>query len=254
MRMFRFQRICGIFAMALLAGCASDPKNIDPYEKTNRFMYSVNEGLDRYALKPLADGYVKFVPKPVRTGLGDAFQNLDYFNVIFNDYLQGNGKQGWSDVRRMALNSTIGIGGILDVATPWGLPSHDNDFGITLGKAGSTSGPYLVLPFFGPSTLRDAPGIGVEIVTNPITWLCAPWYATVPLGVTDAVDARSRYDSVVRFRNEAALDPYVFTRNAYLQYREGQIREGKPPPASSDQDLYDVDDSTAQPTTQPVGK
>jgi phospholipid-binding lipoprotein MlaA len=232
-----------VIAIGILSGCAGDPKNIDPWETVNRPMYDFNEGLDRYALKPLADGYVKVVPKPVRTGLGNAFDNLGYGNVILNDFLQAKWGQGCSDAGRMAVNSTVGIGGIFDVAGPWRMPSHDNDFGITLGKWGAPAGIYVVLPLFGPSCGRDAPGIGVEIVTDPVTWVGAPLAATISLGATQAVDARSRADMEVRFRDAAAIDPYVFTRSAYLQYREGQIHEGQAPAGNSG--MYDEEPGAA---------
>src|SRR5690242_16504311 len=113
--LFRFmQAACAIYALILLGGCATNGSKIDPWEKTNRVFYNINDGMDRYALKPLADGYVKVVPKPIRTGLGNGFDNLGYFNVILNDFLQGKCDQGWSDSGRMLVNSTIGIAGFFD--------------------------------------------------------------------------------------------------------------------------------------------
>jgi phospholipid-binding lipoprotein MlaA len=238
-------------AVNFCAGCAQGPNPADPWEQTNRGIYNFNEGLDRVALKPLANGYVKVIPKPIRTGIGNGFDNLDYFNVVFNDILQTKWSQGLGDLGRMAVNSTIGIGGIFDVATPWSLPAHQNDFGITLRKWGAGPGPYLVLPLFGPSTLTDAPGIGVKYLATPTTWLNLPLYITAPLYVTDTVDLRSRFDSVVRFRNESAIDPYVFTREAYLQYRVQQVNEGKPARGPS---LYDEDEDTGPAATQPASQ
>jgi phospholipid-binding lipoprotein MlaA len=217
-------------------------------------MYNVNEGVDRVALKPLSDLTVKFVPKPVRTGIGNGFDNLVYFNVILNDCLQGKWNQGLRDAGRMAANSTLGIGGILDVATPWNLPAHDNDFGITLAKWGYGPGPYVVLPLLGPRTVRDLPGLGVEYAATPTTWLWLPWSISIALYGTKTIDLRSREDDIARFRNEAAIDPYVFTRSAYLQYREAQIREGTPASPTS---IYDEDtDSSAatRPTTLPASR
>ena len=245
MRIFELWRnllLVGI-VIGILSGCAGDPKNTDPWEACNRSMYDFNEGLDRYALKPLADAYVQVVPKPVRTGLGNAFDNLGYGNVILNDFLQGKWDQGWSDAGRMAVNSTVGIAGIFDVAGPWRMPSHDNDFGITLGKWGAPAGIYVVLPLFGPSCGRDVPGIGVEIAANPLTWGGAPLAATISLGVVQAADARARAATEVRFRDAAAIDPYVFTRHAYLQFREGQIHEGQPPAENSG--MYDEEPGAA---------
>lgn len=245
-----------VTAASLCGGCASGAHNPDPWQKTNRFFYNLNDGIDRVALKPAADAYTKVIPKPIRTGIGNGFDNLTYFNVILNDVLQAKWNQGLGDAGRMAANSTIGIAGIFDVATPWGLPAHQNDFGITLGKWGAGPGPYLVLPLFGPSTVRDAPGIAVEYFATPTTYIYLPLAVTFPLGATFLVDERSRADFLVRFRNETALDPYVFTRNAYLQYRDARIHEGKP--AAPDESIYDTDmdtgPATSRATTQPESK
>ena len=215
----------GFLLASLCVGCASGPNPADPWEQTNRFIYNVNDGIDRVALKPASDIYVKVVPPPVRNGIGNGFDNLSYFNVIFNDFLQARWGQGTQDLERMAVNSTIGIGGIFDVGTPWHLPAHDNDFGLTLAQWGYEPGPYLVLPIFGPSTVRDAPGIGVDIVCTPTTWLDLPLDVWLPLAGAGAVDARSRADKLARFRNEVAVDPYIFTRDAYLQYRANEVSE-----------------------------
>jgi phospholipid-binding lipoprotein MlaA len=252
---FRQSILAALFAVtafSLCSGCASNPSNPDPWEKANRFIYNVNDGIDRVALKPAADAYVKVVPQPIRQGIGNGFDNLIYLNVILNDFLQAKWDQGLSDTGRMATNSIIGIGGIFDVATKWGLPAHENDFGITLGKWGVQPGPYLVLPLFGPSSLRDASRYVVEYVTTPTSYLELPIGITLPLGVTDIIDARSRADFIVRFRNDTALDPYVFTRDAYLQYRESRIREGKIVP-SSEPSIYDTDTDSG-PATAPASK
>jgi len=232
----------------MLTGCAADHGNIDPWEKTNRAFYNFDDGLDRVLLKPMADVYVKVIPQPIRTGLGNGFDNLAYGNVILNDFLQGKLQQGLNDTGRMAVNSTIGIAGFFDVESRWGMHSHENDFGITLGKWGVKPGPYLVLPLLGPMTLRDTPGIVVASVTNPVTWVNPPIGVTVSMGTVRAMDLRSRYDSALRFRNAAAVDPYVFTRTGYLQYRKNLIHEGKKP---VDQSLYD-EDPDAAPATVPA--
>ncbi len=247
----RWLRAVCVCAVCLSAGCASNSnsQNVDPYEKANRFLYNVNDDLDRWALKPLADAYVKFIPLFFRTCLGNAFDNMNYGAVIIDDFLQGKVKQGFADSGRMALNSTIGLAGLFDVATDLRLPAHDNDFGLTLAQWGVKPGPYLFIPILGPSTVRDCTRYGVTILANPITWIDAPWAATIPLSFTYIVDARSRYGLELRFRNEAAIDPYVFTRTAYLQYRQGLTHQGNAQlqPAN----LYDEDDpsSTTTPTT-----
>src|SRR6266513_2880657 len=159
----------GPLALAIVligGGCAHNPKNPDPFHKVNRFFYKVNDGLDKILLKPAMDVYTKVVPKPVRHGLGNFFDNLGYGNVILNDMLQGHIKDGFAGMGRMAVNTTVGVGGVFDVATKWNLPSHSNDFGITLGKWGAGPGPYLVLPLYGPSTFRDVPRIPVGMYTT----------------------------------------------------------------------------------------
>lgn len=235
-------------AAIFCGGCTAGPEKIDPWEKPNRAFFRFNDKLDRWALKPLADVYVFVIPAPLRVCIGNGFDNLIYFNVIFNDYMQGKWDQGLSDFGRMAMNSSVGFGGIFDVATSCGMPAHENDFGITLGKWGVKTGPYLVIPVLGPSTARDSTRWGVLYAASPITWLNLPLTVTVPLYFADLIDLRSRSDSVFRFRNEAALDPYVFTRDAYLQYREAKVHEGIP---ATSQSLYDEDLDSA-PTTQPA--
>lgn len=248
--------------LGVLGGCASDANHVDPWEKTNRVTYQLNDGLDKYALKPAADTYVKVIPKPVRTGLGNGFDNLGYFNVIANDFLQAKWNQGWSDSGRMAINSSLGIAGIFDVAGPWGLSSHENDFGLTLGQWGCQTGPYLVLPLFGPSTVRDGAGIPVEFATDPTTYLCLPMRYVIPLYSVEAIDTRSRAEKEIRFRNAAAIDQYVFTRDAYMQYRQAQLHNQTPTTGPS---IYDEESNepatapataaTTQPATAPsVGK
>lgn len=233
--------LCGGWMLILLGGgCAGTRGNIDPWERTNREFYKFDDNLDRKFIEPASNFYVKVVPEPVRTGLGNGINNLGYLNVILNDFLQGKWQQGLGDAARMAVNSTVGIAGIFDVASRWHLPAHENDFGTTLGKWGVEPGPYMVLPLLGPATLRDTPGFVVASATNPVTWLSPPLYASIPLGTVEAMDRRSRVESAIRFRNAIAIDPYIFTRNAYLQYRDNLVHEGK---KAVDESLYDEPES-----------
>lgn len=233
--------LCSGWTLILSSGgCAGSHGNIDPWEKTNRKFYNFDDNLDRKVLEPASNFYIKTVPEPIRTGLGNGLDNLVYGNVILNDFLQAKWQQGLSDAARMAVNSTVGIAGIFDVATRWGLRSHENDFGTTLGKWGVEPGPYMVLPLLGPATLRDTPGIVVANATNPLTWLSPPLYVTIPVATARAMDRRSRVESAIRFRNAAAIDSYIFTRNAYLQYRESLVHEGK---TAVDPSLYDEPDT-----------
>jgi len=238
-------------AMSLVTACAPTSDKADPWEKLNRVTYHFNDLLDRYALKPTADIYVKIIPSPIRDCIGNGFANLVYFNVILNDFLQAKWRQGFSDTGRFAMNSTIGIGGLFDMASHFGMPAHDNDMGVTLGKWGVPPGPYLVIPLLGPSDLRDTARPIVIVLATPLTWMNLSWAITVPLYVAYTIDTRSRYDFVVKFRNVAAVDPYIFTREAYLQYRQGLIEETKP---AVEQNIYDEDTDTEPATTQPAAK
>ena len=236
-------------AMTLVGGCASEG-NPDPNEGTNRAIYKFNDAVDRAVLRPVSQAYAKVIPHPVQSGIGNAFRNLKYINVILNDFLQQNWDQGWSDTGRMAVNSTVGLLGVIDVATNWGMPAHENDIGITLGRWGVGSGAYLVLPLLGPSSGRDVPDVPVSIVTNPLFWINIPWEATAGLTAVDVVDRRARAEPVFKLREQAAIDPYVFTRDAYLQYRQAQITGATTRPAT-EPGLYDEEEDTGpMPTTQ----
>ena len=250
---YRLAAACALFALLLLTGgCATNPHNPDPHQRLNRVIYGINDIGDKLILKPLSDVYVAIVPKPIRTGLGNAFDNLGYLNVILNDFLQGKVDQGLSDTGRMAVNTTVGVAGIFDVATKWGMPEHENDFGITLARWGvKDSGPYLVLPLYGPSTLRDVPGRGVSMVTNPLFWTSIPLAVSIPLDAASTAETRARLDDLIKFRDQAAIDPYIFMRDGYLQRRRMQVEGGRPPPPGDD--FYnDEPDSTPAPATQPA--
>lgn len=214
----------------LSSGCASlqatqadDPR--DPWEGMNRAIYSFNENLDKAVLKPVATGYKKTVPQPLRTGVTNFFSNLAYPTVILNDFLQGKVAQGVDDLMRLLINSSFGLFGLLDVATPAGLPAHSEDFGQTLAVWGAGDGPYLVLPFFGPSTVRDTAGLAVDFQTDLLTHHPEVRERNALWGVK-AVDKRANLLSAGRILDQAAVDPYSFTREAYLQKRDSQISDG----------------------------
>lgn len=245
--------ICGLVAAGVLAGCSPNAGKVDPFESSNRCIYKFNDCVDRAVLQPLSDCYVKATPECVRTGTGNAFGNLAGLNVILNDYLQGNCRQGASDAARMAINTTVGVAGIFDVASGCGMPAHRNDFGLTLGKWGADSGPYLVLPLLGPSSCRDIWGVPVSAATNPLAWADLPVGVTAGLGALDAIDTRARLDPAVKLREQAALDPYVFTRDAYFQHRAALLAKetGKP---VDQEGLYDEENGgpSTRPATQPA--
>lgn len=228
---------CALLATCLLvfqSGCASIPPEEreagDAYEPYNRTVYEVNEDLDRVALAPASRAYVDAIPDPVRASVSSFFDNLLYLDTILNGFLQGKFEQGVSDLARFGVNSTIGIVGLFDVATPIGLPRHDEDFGQTLAVWGVGSGEFLMYPLLGPSSERDTGGIIVSLATNPLLYVIPP--VAIPLGVMQVIDTRARSEGFVRFRDDAAIEPYAFTRDAYLQHRVYEIHDGHPPRAS----------------------
>jgi phospholipid-binding lipoprotein MlaA len=233
-------------AAAIIAGCAgtkvTTPDPSDPWERPNRAFYNFNDAIDRNFFTPVAKGYVKVTPQPVRSGVTRFFDNVGYINVIANDLLQAKLGNFASDTGRFVVNSTIGVGGIFDPATSLGMPVHDEDLGQTLGKWGAGEGRYMVLPLFGPNSLRDVPNVGSSLVLNPITYLNP--IVTVPLGAVNAINARANLLEASNIRDQAALDPYTFVREAYRQQREFKIYDGNPPTDDID-DYLDVEDAEA---------
>ncbi len=228
----------------LLVGCATapnakkDPR--DPFEGFNRASYKFNDALDRALLKPAAKGYKAITPDFVETGVTNFFSNLGQPTVIINDVLQAKFKDGLADTGRFLLNLTVGIGGLFDPASKAGLDKHDEDFGQTLGKWGVHSGPYLMVPFFGPSTVRDGIGAGVDTFTNPVHYVERDAWRYGLQGM-DLIDARARRLSLEDTLNQT-YDKYGFIRNAFLQQREYQVRDGDvPSPKFDDEPLEDPD-------------
>jgi phospholipid-binding lipoprotein MlaA len=244
--MDRLSRLLPLLAL-LLGGCASvttPPPADDPYERYNRAMYRFNDALDRAILKPVATGYQKVVPQPIDDSVTNFFSNLDDVVVTLNDLLQGKPKQATSDLTRIVWNTTVGIGGLFDVASSLGLPKHNEDFGQTLGKWGVGPGPYLVLPFFGPSTLRDTAALPVDWVSDPMYY----YYDVDKTGYWKLktlyyVDKRADLLRASRLVEQAALDPYVFIREAYLQRRQNLVYDGNPP--QPDFELFDEESEPA---------
>ncbi len=222
-----------VLVAALLGGCASVPGGqvYDPLEKVNRVVYKFNNMVDHAILKPLSNGYVAITPRKGRIIVSNFFDNTQYFETVLNDFLQGKGKQGFSDFGRFLVNTTLGIGGLFDPATSMGLTKHKEDFGQTLAVWGAPPGAYLVLPLLGPDTVRNTPDIVVSTLTNALFYVSyvASSAVMIPLSVLGAVDARSRASDAIRFVNESALDPYVFTREAWMQHRTFLIYDGNPP-------------------------
>lgn len=233
------------FAAFLAAGCAATPGRTvigeDPLEGFNRGVYKVNDALDRAALKPTAKGYKKITPGWMRRGIGNFFSNLEYPATIVNQFLQGKVATGLKDTGRLLLNTTLGIGGLFDVATPVGLEAHDEDFGQTLAVWGVGSGPYLHLPLFGPSTLRDAPSRVVDYFLDPLTYADIHWEEEWAQRALDTVHTRADLLSLDPTL-ERTFDPYAFIRDAWLQRREFEIFDGNPPPETLDEEFLDEED------------
>ncbi len=217
----------GAMLIALLAGCATTSRGTpgDPLERVNRATHRFNSSIDRAVLRPVAVGYREHVPKIVQTGIGNFLDNLAYTTTIANDLLQLKIKDTLIDLGRFAVNSTLGLAGILDPATHFGIPKNDEDFGQTLGRWGVPSGPYLVVPFLGPSTARDAPSIYVDVQTDlrigDYLDTTTEW-ALVGLSLVNRRAELLPFDATY----ESAYDQYAFIRDAWLQRREYQVRDG----------------------------
>ena len=166
-------------------------------------------------------------PAVVRKGMTNFFDNVSYLNTITNDILQGKPKDFFKDTGRFIVNSTLGIGGLFDPATSLGMPLRKEDLGQTLGKWGADEGAYLTLPFMGPSSYRDVSAPVMSVFTNPLTYLAA--VVTVPAGVVRAINSRANLLEASRLRDQAALDPYAFVREAWRQQREYSLYDGNPP-------------------------
>jgi phospholipid-binding lipoprotein MlaA len=231
MRHFIFLlRLPLLFGLAFLfAGCATNGVKRDPLEPINRVVYSFNEVADKAVIKPVATVYQDIMPSPVRTGVTNFFSNLGDVIVIMNDLLQFKLDQAASDTTRLITNTTFGVLGIFDVASQWGLEKHDEDFGQTLGYWGVGSGPYLVLPLLGSSTLRDTAGLFVvDNHVDPVLNIepVSDRNATI---VLKTIDTRANLLGISKVLDEAALDPYSFLRDGYLQRRRSLVYDGKAP-------------------------
>ncbi len=230
-----------------LAGCATSSNPKDPYEKFNRAMFTFNDAVDKAALKPAATAYKKVLPSFVQTGISNFFGNLHDVWSGANNLLQGKGGDGLSDLTRFALNSTLGLAGVLDIASDAGLRKHNEDFGQTLGHWGVKSGPYLMLPLLGPSTVRDTLALPIDIAADP--WGYKKPVAGRNLGtIVRVVDERAAVLDASNLMEEAALDRYEFVRDGFLQRRESRIYDGEAPPKAKDDGADDKgQDGAAKP-------
>ena len=257
----RIPLLSGLAVLLLLSGCASTNNPRDPLEPLNRAVYQVNDALDKVIMKPVATVYKSVLPQFVRTGVTNFFSNLYDILTALNNLLQGKFADAVSDTGRIAVNSTVGVLGLIDVGTEIGLEKHKEDFGQTMGRWGFADGPYLQMPFFGPSSFRDAVGTFVDFKADPIKWIWKDHVATRnSLWGLFTVNLRANLLDSTKILEEAALDPYEFQRDAYLQRRRNLVYDGNPPPEKDMEDIpelkvkprTELDEPTSKPTTGAV--
>jgi phospholipid-binding lipoprotein MlaA len=219
----------------MLSGCASTANN-DPLEGINRGIYKFNDVADKAVIKPVAGAYKAVLPSPVRSGVNNFFGNLSTFVSVINDLLQFKFDKAAEGAGRFVINSTFGIAGLVDVASMDGIEKRKEDFGQTLGYWGVGSGPYIVLPFLGPSNIRDTAGLVVDSAAfDPIGYIDDPATRNSAIALK-FLDRRSQLLPGSDLLDEAALDPYAFMRDAYYQRRQSQIYDGNPPVQNGEYD------------------
>jgi phospholipid-binding lipoprotein MlaA len=224
-------RLLAAFLAALaLAGCAATSDRseaYDPWEGMNRKTFAFNDALDRAVMKPIAQGYQKVTPAFAQEGVNNFYSNLEDIGTSLNNFLQAKPKDGMNDATRFIVNTLFGVFGLWDIATPMGFEKHDEDFGQTLGRWGAPPGPYFVIPFLGPSTVRDAPARPVDpswfyndYLPDRVYW---SWWGF------DKVRSRANLLKAENVLDQAAIDKYSFMRDAWWQRRRSQVYDGNPP-------------------------
>lgn len=239
-------RISALVVVAALSGCATSSTPNDPYESFNRAMFSFNDTVDTVALKPAAKAYRFVLPQFVQTGIDNFFGNIGDLWSAVNQLLQGRVETGVTSIMRVAINTTFGLGGVLDVSSEARLPKQKSDFGQTLGKWGVASGPYVVLPLLGPSTLRDTVAYPADLYgdlwryKDPVRW------RNVGTGVR-IVDRRAQLLDATNLLEDVALDKYDFVRDAYMQSRQAQIDGNKDEHVDSNKDEHATKEDAVKP-------
>lgn len=235
-----FRAVIAGALVVVSSGCATtatmsgDPA--DPWEPTNRAFYAFNDALDRAVLEPVANLYLN-LPGGVRDSIHNFLDNAAYPGTVLNQLLQGKFEPAMEGTARFVFNTTLGIGGLFDVSTGFGLEREEEDFGQTLAVWGMEEGNYIHYPVLGASSVRDTPGIVVGMLTDVLTYVAA-----LPLAVLEIVDTRANLASAARIRDESAFDPYVYTREAYRQRRAFLVYDGNPPLVDFDEDEQDVEE------------
>lgn len=219
----RLAQLCVCASVLLVPFVAQAATEEDPWESINRPIFRFNDLLDTYALKPLAKGYQAITPQFLEDGIHNMFRNVGDVGNLANDVLQAKPHAAGVDTARLLMNTTLGVAGFFDVGTKMGLQRNDEDFGQTLGHWGVRSGPYVMLPFFGPSTLRDAPSKYVDSYTEPYRYMNDIPARNMAIGM-DVIDTRA---SLLSAEKLVSGDKYTFIRNAYLQNREFKVKDGK---------------------------
>ncbi|MFZ2727499.1 MAG: VacJ family lipoprotein [Methylococcaceae bacterium] len=217
---------------------------LDPYEQINRKIYTFNDAVDDYVGKPISDAYRWVMPQFVQTRIFNFFNNLKGINVVINDVLQAKFKRSAQDTGRFAVNSTVGLGGLFDVAEKIGWEQGEEDFDQTLAVWGVHTGPYLVIPILGPFTVRGIPGTVFDTAANPSTYIGVVSDINAPIQLVSMLNTRANAEGSLKFINEAALDPYVFMRDSFLQWRNNLAKDGN---VSAEIDEYEqeADNSSA---------
>lgn len=235
--------IASLFTFAMLSGCATQA-NKDPLEGINRGIYKFNDVTDKAVFKPVATAYKAVAPTPVRVGINNFFSNLGMVTTVLNDLLQFKLAYAFTDAGRFVINSTFGLAGFIDVAGMDNIPRRKEDFGQTLGYWGVGSGAYLVLPFLGPSSVRDTTGFVVDTATSdPITYTHNIGQVRLhnQLRAAQFIDKRTELLTASDLVDEASLDPYAFMRDAYLQRRASQVQDGIAPKELMKDDFEDTE-------------
>jgi phospholipid-binding lipoprotein MlaA len=228
----KLKRLVILGMVAGMVGCASIPAGVepsphDPWEPFNRSVFEFNEGLDAYLLKPVVAGYRFVLPEFVRDGIYNFFSNYSDIYTALQNLLQGKPSDAFSDLMRVVVNTTFGLGGLIDMATPGGLPKHKEDWGQTFGVWGIPSGPYVVLPFFGPSSVRDTFGTVADLESDYLFGYVKDIGLRNSITGLRVVNSRNTYYEAGDLLDGAAIDKYSFMRDAYIQRREYQINEGR---------------------------
>ncbi len=224
---------------ALLAGCAATPTRDapspdDPFEPMNRFSYSVHEVVDGHFVKPMVQAYVDYTPRLVRRGISNFFSNIDDMFSVMNDFLQWKLDKAGNDMGRVITNTGFGLLGLIDVASDAGIEKGNEDFGQTFGYWGIPQGPYLFIPVFGPTTVRDGTGWIIRGYANPVGYVEDVSTRNL-LWALNLIDLRASALQAETLVGQAALDPYTFIRRSYLQRREYLVHDGRPPPPKDDE-------------------